>query len=156
MPQQCLRSSRSAATPVEAREGTDGGSAADVATAVSSTEGAPGHASTSDPVFGIGAVVSAVSSASPPPPSESPPATPTDESDADTDSPLDNAHFLSFEEWKKQNLEKSGQSPEHVGQGRAGTASAASARKHPDIGSLDSLGEEGEIEFDFGGFGGLD
>ncbi|KAF2768712.1 hypothetical protein EJ03DRAFT_251373, partial [Teratosphaeria nubilosa] len=32
------------------------------------------------------------------------------------ESPLDNANFLSFEEWKAQNLAKAGQSPEHIGQ----------------------------------------
>ncbi|KAF2142961.1 uncharacterized protein K452DRAFT_269574 [Aplosporella prunicola CBS 121167] len=54
--------------------------------------------------------------------SEAAPSTSTDaeaEAEAEADSPLDNANFLSFEEWKKQNLAKAGQSPENVGQGRA-------------------------------------
>lgn len=34
--------------------------------------------------------------------------------DGDGESPLDNAHFLSFEEWKKQNLAKAGQSADSL------------------------------------------
>lgn len=78
------------------------------------------------------------------------------EAETDADSPLDNANFLSFEDWKKQNLEKAGQSPDHVGSGRGSAAGAATERKRPDVGSLESLGEEGEIDFDFGGFVGMD
>ncbi|KAB2576931.1 Sad1/UNC-like protein [Lasiodiplodia theobromae] len=73
------------------------------------------------------------------------------EAEAETDSPLDNANFLSFEEWKKQNLAKAGQSPENVGQGR-GTAGAQGRKPRPvNINSeLDFLGEDTEIELDFG------
>ncbi|KAL9064356.1 MAG: hypothetical protein Q9157_007857, partial [Trypethelium eluteriae] len=74
--------------------------------------------------------------------------------DADSDSPLDNANFLSFEEWKKQNLEKSGQSPDNVGQSHSGTTGGNEARRRPGINNaLDSIGEDQEIELDFGGFG---
>lgn len=75
------------------------------------------------------------------------------EQDADTDSFLEDAKFLSFEEWKKQNLERAGQSPETVGRGS--TSGGSANRKRPDISNLDSLGDEGEIDFDFGAFGGL-
>ncbi|KAL9039677.1 MAG: hypothetical protein Q9214_004780, partial [Letrouitia sp. 1 TL-2023] len=72
-------------------------------------------------------------------------------SDTENDSPLDNANFLSFEEWKKQNLEKAGQSAENVGSGRG--ASIDPKRRHAGINNaLDSLGEDAEIEIDFGGF----
>lgn len=73
------------------------------------------------------------------------------EAEAEADSPLDNANFLSFEEWKKQNLAKAGQSPENVGQGR-GTAAAQERKPRPvNINSeLDFLGEDAEIELDFG------
>ena len=74
------------------------------------------------------------------------------EAEVEADSPLDNANFLSFEEWKKQNLAKIGQSPENVGHGRsAGTE----AHRHPVSinNALDSLGDENEIELDFGAFG---
>ena len=70
--------------------------------------------------------------------------------DIDGDSPLDNVNFLSFEEWKAQNLAKAGQSAENVGSVRAG---AGQERRRPGINNaLDSLGEDTEIEIDFGGF----
>ncbi|KAI5294490.1 hypothetical protein KEM52_003896 [Ascosphaera acerosa] len=72
----------------------------------------------------------------------------------DTDILLDTSHFLSFEEWREQNLAKVGQSSEFVG-GRKPAASrplsaagGAGAR-----GNLETLGDEGEIDFDFGGNG---
>ncbi|PNS15344.1 hypothetical protein CAC42_603 [Sphaceloma murrayae] len=72
---------------------------------------------------------------------------------ADTEeTPLDTANFLSFEEWKKQNLAKAGQSPEHVGHHR----SPEDKPKRPRPGNsnaLDVLGEDTEIELDFDGFG---
>lgn len=74
----------------------------------------------------------------------------------DTDSLLDNANFLSFEDWKKQNLAKAGQSAETVG-GRPPRAEEAAKddRRRPTgiNNALDSLGEDTEIELDFGGFG---
>ncbi|KAK4548516.1 hypothetical protein LTR36_009426 [Oleoguttula mirabilis] len=74
------------------------------------------------------------------------------EPEAEADSPLDNANFLSFDEWKKQNLAKAGQSPEHVGQERQATNAN---RQRPGISNaLDTLGEESEIDLDFSGFGG--
>ncbi len=68
----------------------------------------------------------------------------------ETDSPLDNANFLSFEEWKRQNLAKAGQSAENLG-ARAGETQP---RRRPGgiNNALDSLGEDTEIEIDFGGF----
>ncbi|OCK82707.1 hypothetical protein K432DRAFT_441391 [Lepidopterella palustris CBS 459.81] len=83
-----------------------------------------------------------------------PSGTASTESEVETDSPLDNAHFLSFEEWKKQNLVRAGQSPDNVGQGR-GTSGGSGGRRRPvDINNaLDSLGEDAEFELDFGGFG---
>lgn len=71
----------------------------------------------------------------------------------ETDSPFDNANFLSFDEWKKRNLAQAGQSPENVGQGRA--SSEQGSRRGPvNVNALDSLGEESEINIDFSGFGG--
>ncbi|ODH51627.1 hypothetical protein GX48_02297 [Paracoccidioides brasiliensis] len=71
----------------------------------------------------------------------------------DTESPLDNVNFLSFEEWKKQNLAKVGQSAELV-DGHRHAAGSENGRQRPTgiDNSLDSLGEDGEIELDFGGF----
>ena len=66
----------------------------------------------------------------------------------ETDSPLDNANFLSFEEWKKQNLAKLGQDANR-------NLPVDGNRQRPGINNaLDSLGEEGEIDIDFTGFGG--
>ncbi|KAK2744991.1 hypothetical protein FQN57_004121 [Myotisia sp. PD_48] len=75
--------------------------------------------------------------------------------DTDTDSLLDNVKFLSFEEWKKENLAKAGQSAENIrGHGKADADMGGSnGRRRPtDINNLDALGEEGEIELEFGGF----
>ncbi|KAH6293620.1 hypothetical protein HBI39_177450 [Parastagonospora nodorum] len=74
------------------------------------------------------------------------------ESELETESPLDNANFLSFEEWKKRNLEQVGQSPENV-QGRAAPSNQATRRRPVNVNALDSLGDEAEIEIDFSGFG---
>lgn len=74
------------------------------------------------------------------------------ESELETESPLDNANFLSFEEWKKRNLAQVGQSPENV-QGRAAPSNQAARRRPVNVNALDSLGEEAEIELDFSGFG---
>ncbi|KKK19712.1 hypothetical protein AOCH_005946 [Aspergillus ochraceoroseus] len=90
------------------------------------------------------------------PPSSRPPRPPErdPEMDADSDSPLDNANFLSFEDWRKQNLAKAGQSAENVGGNRrAGTAGKDRHRPTGINNALDSLGEDAEIELDFGGFG---
>ena len=74
-------------------------------------------------------------------------------SDIEPESPLDNANFLSFEEWKKQNLAKAGQSADHVGGARAGVSGDGSRRRPGNINNaLDSLGEDTELEIDFGGF----
>ncbi|KAK6812935.1 hypothetical protein RU639_010761 [Aspergillus parasiticus] len=73
--------------------------------------------------------------------------------DLDTDSPLDNSNFLSFEDWKKQNLAKVGQSAENV-RGNRHAAGKEDRRRPTGINNaLDSLGEDTEIELDFGGFG---
>ena len=73
------------------------------------------------------------------------------EHDAESDSPLDNANFLSFEEWKRQNLAKAGQSAEHLGT-RAGAGAEYRRRSGGINNALDSLGEDTEIELDFSGF----
>ncbi|KAL8926764.1 MAG: hypothetical protein Q9172_001640 [Xanthocarpia lactea] len=74
-----------------------------------------------------------------------------DAPDGESESPLDNAHFLSFEEWKKRNLAKAGQSLDNIGGAKSG---AAEPRRRPGgiNNALDSLGEDTEIEIDFAGF----
>lgn len=79
--------------------------------------------------------------------------TTTPEAEPETDSPFDSADFVSFEEWKKKNLERVGQSPDNVGQARAVSSDQRIRRRPVNVNALDSLGEEGEIEIDFGGFG---
>ncbi|CAK1365652.1 unnamed protein product [Cercospora beticola] len=69
----------------------------------------------------------------------------------ESDSALDNANFLSFEDWKKQNLAKSGQSPDDVGR----TQTTNAHRPRPVNNALDTLGDEQEIDIDFVGFGGV-
>jgi Sad1 / UNC-like C-terminal len=70
--------------------------------------------------------------------------------DQETEALLDGAHFLSFEEWKKQNLERVGQSGENIGDRRQGHREH---RRRPGIDNvLDSLGDDSEIELDFGSF----
>ncbi|QIW98599.1 hypothetical protein AMS68_004117 [Peltaster fructicola] len=70
--------------------------------------------------------------------------------ETDVDSPLDNANFLSFEEWKKQNLAKAGQSGDNIGNRQQ----FEPGRRQANVNALDSLGEESEIDLDFTGFGG--
>ncbi|KAL8947106.1 MAG: hypothetical protein Q9222_006573, partial [Ikaeria aurantiellina] len=72
-------------------------------------------------------------------------------SDADSDSPFDNAQFQSFEEWKRNNLAKAGQSPDRLGGGKS---DGPELRRRPGgiHNALDSLGEDAEIEIDFAGF----
>ena len=66
----------------------------------------------------------------------------------ESDSPFDNTNFLSFEEWKKQNQPKV-----ESNQGR--NVPVNGDRQRPGItNALDSLGDEGEIDLDFSGFGG--
>jgi len=75
---------------------------------------------------------------------------PTPETDQEGDSPLDNTNFLSFEDWKRQNLAKAGQSTENLG---ARTGGGEPRRRPGGINNaLDSLGEDTEIEIEFGGF----
>ena len=75
------------------------------------------------------------------------------EQESDADPFADKGSFLSFEEWKKQMLEKSGQSPDHVGTQRAGIGAGQIRRRPGDINNaLDTLGDDSEIELDFSGF----
>ncbi|KZF22535.1 hypothetical protein L228DRAFT_282644 [Xylona heveae TC161] len=110
-----------------------------------------------NPATSTETAVSSSSSISPDDRTSSSSATPHDGGDVDTDdSPLDNANFLSFEDWKKRNLAQAGQSEENVGKGRHAAEYGNTARRRPSNinNALDSLGEDAEIELDyFGGFG---
>ncbi|KAH0559730.1 hypothetical protein GP486_003754 [Trichoglossum hirsutum] len=74
-----------------------------------------------------------------------------EEIDREAEALLDEANFLSFEEWRKQNLERAGQSDGNIGEKRQ---VHKGHRRHPGAidNVLDSLGEDSDIELDFGGF----
>lgn len=154
LPQQCLKTSWSAPTPVASAEGLQG------ATTPTPWAGIPwilegfgeNGADTQQP--GTRLTVGAVQeTGSPDSKAVSISSSTEAEPEVETDSPLDNANFLSFEEWKKKNLARAGQSPENVGQGRVASSDTRNRRRPVNINALDSLGEEAEIEIDFGGFG---
>ena len=71
------------------------------------------------------------------------------------DSELDNANFLSFEDWKKNNLAQAGQSVETLGQGRGVKDFGQDKSRLENINNaLDALGDDLEIDLHFSGFGG--
>ncbi|KAH6622307.1 UNC-like C-terminal-domain-containing protein [Boeremia exigua] len=156
LPQQCLRTSWSAPVAAASTNGTV--PAADATSTPhilipSTNEGAVGEANKSadtppsthassgeDAGSGDSATRSGTASTEP-------------DTELETDSPFDNANFLSFDEWKKRNLAQAGQSPENVGQGRAASTEQGPRRRPVNVNALDSLGEEAEIDIDFSGFG---
>ena len=72
--------------------------------------------------------------------------------DSDADSPLDNANFLSFEDWKRQNLAKAGQSSDTFDKRDDGGRNEPRRRPGSIQNALDSLGEDSEIDMDVWGF----
>ncbi|KAJ9633874.1 hypothetical protein H2204_006660 [Knufia peltigerae] len=70
---------------------------------------------------------------------------------AEEDSPLEDGKFLSFEDWKKENLKQAGQS-EHVGRGHGVEQREIKKRPTIDQDALDALGDDAEIDLDFSGF----
>ena len=78
--------------------------------------------------------------------------TASDEADAaDLESgELNDGLFLSFEEWKKQTLEKAGQQDAKIGGKKSGNKKEGDTENFQN--NLDSLGDEGEIDLDFGAF----
>lgn len=69
-------------------------------------------------------------------------------------SELNEASFLSFEEWKKQALEKAGQQNAQIGGRKANPAENKKRDPESLQNSLGPYGEEGEIDIDFGVFRG--
>ncbi|CZR59298.1 uncharacterized protein PAC_09190 [Phialocephala subalpina] len=63
---------------------------------------------------------------------------------------LGEASFLSFEEWKKQTLEKAGQANANIGNKKSGEGKKRDTDNFQN--NLDSLGDEGEIDLDFSSF----
>lgn len=76
---------------------------------------------------------------------------PSTAADLDDPSPLEDEKFMSFEEWKKQNLQKAGQS-EHVGRDIKPEQQVPRKRPANIHTALDSLGDDAEIDLDFSGF----
>ena len=77
------------------------------------------------------------------------------EADVELGSALDNANFLSFEEWKRLNLAGSGQSPDGLGEKRLPTTGTEPRQRPRSINhALDSLGDDTEIDLDFERFKG--
>ena len=159
LPQQCLTSSWRSTTSPALSNATDSVATLDTPSAsqdavTGSESGSSSHAS-----------VSTVTQPEPPaeittesPPSSAPHSTDPSSSsvsilpsnEPEEPSPLEGDKFMSFEEWKKQNLQKVGQS-EHIGRNKADTQAQ---RKRPVSihTALDSLGDDAEIELDFSGF----
>ena len=165
LPQQCLTTSWSSKPTIQEKNTPESSSTSDAlehspstiqnaATASSQVQGSTQPA-LSDLFTSSGSVTTyqpSVASASPASESTQRAQTTIEvEQEAESDSPLDNANFLSFEDWKRQNLAKAGQSAEHLG---ARAAGGTEQRRRPGgiTNALDTLGEDTEIEIDFGGF----
>ncbi|KAM0719234.1 hypothetical protein Q7P37_005139 [Cladosporium fusiforme] len=163
LPQQCLRTNRASATT----SNTTSDISKHVTTSSPSLDSPHSGSATDSPAATAQTIVTYSSDArseTTHPSSESQPRFSTTSSstgevpvataqgpEAETDSPLDNANFLSFEDWKRQNLAKAGQSPENLASHRE---ALDGERRRPGINNaLDTLGEESEIELDFSGFG---
>jgi hypothetical protein len=71
--------------------------------------------------------------------------------ETEEDSPLDDGKFMSFEDWKRENLRKAGQS-EHIGKGPGVESREPRTRPGGLRDSLDSLGDDAEIDLDFSSF----
>ncbi|KAF2418661.1 hypothetical protein EJ08DRAFT_683800 [Tothia fuscella] len=174
LPQQCLRTSRSAtrnsttatattissdgvnSTTSTASTGPSTGTAAlsreSSSTIVTPTESLSANkGSATELSVKLDSSASPTSATEPDPASFDPSSIASAATERETDSPLDDVKFVSFEEWKKQNLAKVGQSPENVGKGRP---IVGDGQRRPAINNaLDSLGDDAEIELDFSGFG---
>ncbi|KAH7393537.1 UNC-like C-terminal-domain-containing protein [Cadophora sp. MPI-SDFR-AT-0126] len=159
LPQQCLKSSWSSAngtavkaveggeattTHAEAQGGGNGNGTAtaggDAASSPTNNQDAPQSTNTGESTPGGGDLTAAS------PASETAGATATD---LDTGE-LSESSFLSFEEWKKQTLEKAGQANANIGGKKSGDGKKRDSESFQN--NLDSLGEEGEIDLDFAAF----
>ena len=152
LPQQCLRTDRVSSTSnIAATADASAESPGSRLAPILATPSSEGNANATDegpePPSTLAAATesSGATAATMPSPATSPTIQASEE---DSDSPLDNANFLSFEEWKKQNLAK-------VDSGQGRQVPFDGGRQRPGINNaLDSLGDEGEIDLDFPGFGG--
>ncbi|KAK5459531.1 hypothetical protein LTS15_003659 [Exophiala xenobiotica] len=157
LPQQCLTSSRKVNITSTTTE-IVGNSSVELTSAIQTTTDLPNNSSTpsSSAIESSGSYADVSVSDQPSTTSEHTLTTPSaDESTipqpTDEDSPLEDGKFLSFEDWKKENLKKAGQS-EHLG--RAHGSEPREIQKRPSIvqDTLDALGDDAEIDLDFSGF----
>jgi hypothetical protein len=153
LPQQCLKSSWSFSNATSSTVSgvlgnatvTEEGHAE--GTTVPGSEGSQNatQSTGSDGQEGSTSIELASSTSDPPPTSTME----TAESATDIESgELNEASFLSFEDWKKQTLEKAGQANANIGHKKSGGKRDSESIQN----NLDSLGDEGEIELDFGAF----
>lgn len=151
LPQQCLPSSRKGADGLLSTNGTI------TATAVQGNTSVPTEVS----VHSSNSTVKAEYSGRTPgigqdqesnvktSKNDTPPAVPAE--GLEEQSPLEDEKFMSFEDWKKQNLQKAGQS-EHLGRDSRVDRLAQRDRTPNLQTALDTLGDDAEIELDFSGF----
>jgi hypothetical protein len=155
LPQLCLTSSRAVPTDTTSTEAQSSSSSTFPDHKSASQQGSTTSSQSSlAPKISIAAAVSPSSStegADSPPRHTGEPETKKIDQDFDSDSDLGNAKFLSFEEWKRQNLAKSGQS-EQIGKDSQHDVIEPRRKPVPASDPLDSLGDDAEIDLDFGGF----
>ena len=151
LPQQCLKSAWSQANGTagvkasEAGSASDGGHTVGLDSSTTSAGSGEGQNSiSSEAVAGESATRSSVAS---PTTVETAEASPVE---GDEPGELHDDPFLSFEEWRKQTLEKAGQQNANIGGRRSGENRRRDSESFQN--DLDSLGEEGEIDLDFGAF----
>lgn len=154
LPQLCFKSSWSAdgtTTRVVAAEtvGGEGGMEAVVTPASNATKG-----SGEEKIHGTGGVQPGSQATTVPSHTSIPASTETAIAEDLEVSELNEASFLSFEEWKKQALEKAGQQNPQIGGRKANPAENKKRDPESLQNSLGPYGEEGEIDIDFGVFRG--
>jgi hypothetical protein len=147
LPQLCLKSSWSVAngTSVKASNATVIGDrhAAEDITSSSSETASLGQDVVSSTINGEAEPSTSITASSP---VETAEATATDLETGE----LNEASFLSFEEWKKQTLDKAGQGSANIGNRKSGEGKKKDSENIQN--NLDSLGDEGELDLDFGAF----
>lgn len=152
LPQRCLRSTWSHSNGTTSTRSDVGGVQTDAGSTTTTSESSSsvvGHngeqeATTTPTVVAEQNASSSFSASSQvPDASDQPQAEPESEE-------LDDAAFLSFDEWRKQTLAKAGQDNANIG----GKKPKDGRRKDAEgiQNHLDSLGDEGEIDLDFGAF----
>jgi hypothetical protein len=157
LPQQCLRSAWSNTNIGSPTAGTEGTEVAPITgvpaqSTVTTASGISDHDLTQS-TAASGALQQESSTSHEPASSSASPPSSIEASEPPLADPyggeLNEASFLSFEEWKKQTLEKAGQANANIGNKRS---PRPGEKKMESEGGLDSLGDEGEIYLDFGAF----